>query len=67
MAVGKGAQKSSVPEDENKPLNQSEKSREQCYHSGCLGCEVGSRALVEVLPVVLFVFRERRATSYGVA
>lgn len=67
MAVGKGAQKSSVPEDENKPLNQSEKSREQCHHSDCLGCEVGGRALVEVLPVVLFVFRERRATSYGVA
>ena len=49
-----GAQKPSVPEGENKPLNQSEKSRKQCHHSVCLGYEVGGRALVEVLPVVLF-------------
>ena len=38
LAVGEGAQKPSVPEGENKPLNQSEKSWEQCHHSVCLGC-----------------------------
>ena len=54
LAAGEGAQKPSVPEGENKPLNQSENSREQCYHSVCLSCEVGGRALVKVLPVVLF-------------
>ena len=54
LAVGEGAQKPSVPESENKPLDQSEKSREQCHHSVCLGCEVGGRALVKELPVLLF-------------
>ena len=54
LAVCEGAQKPSVPEGENKPLNQSENSREQCHHSMCLGCEVGGRALVKVLHVVLF-------------
>jgi len=54
LAVGEGTQKPSVPDGENKPLNQSEKLREQCHHLVCLGCEVGGRALVEVLPVVLF-------------
>ena len=54
LAAGEGAQKPSVPEGENKPLNQSEKSREQCHHSVCLGCEAGGNALLEVLPVVLF-------------
>ena len=54
LAAGEGAQKPSVPEGENKPLNQSEKSREQCHHSVCLGGEVGGSALLEVLPVVLF-------------
>ena len=38
LAVGEGAQKPSVPEEENKPLNQSEKSWEQCHPSVCLGC-----------------------------
>ena len=55
LAVGEGAQKPSVPEGENKLLNQSEKSREQCHHSVCLGCEVGGPELVEVLPVLLFL------------
>ena len=54
LAVCEGAQKPSVLEGENKPLNQSENSREQCHHSMCLGCEVGGRALVKVLHVVLF-------------
>ena len=54
LAVGEGAQKPSVPEGENKHLNQSEKSREQCHHSVCLGCEAGGSAFLEVLPVVLF-------------
>ena len=39
LAVDEGTQKPSVAEGENKPLNQSEKSREQCHHS-----------VVEVLP-----------------
>ena len=54
LAVGEGAQKPFVPEGNKKPLNPSEKLREQCHHSVCLGCEAGGRALVEVLPVVLF-------------
>ena len=54
LAVGEGAQKPSVPEGENKPLDQSEKSREQCHHSVCLLCEVRGRALVKELPVLLF-------------
>ena len=67
LAVREGSQKPSVPEGENKPLNQSENSREQCHHSVCLGCEVGGRALVyKVLSVVLFS-EKRRATSYGVS
>ena len=37
LAVGEGAQKPSVPEGENKPLNQTEKSRKQCHNSVCLG------------------------------
>ena len=52
--MGEGAQKPSVPDGENKPLNQTEKLREQCHHSVCLGCEVSGRALVDVLPIVLF-------------
>ena len=54
LAVCEGAQKPSVPEDEIKPLDQTEKSQEQCHHSVCLGCDVGGRTLVEVLRVVLF-------------
>ena len=54
LAVGEGSQKPSVAKGEKKPLDQSEKSREQCHHSVCLGCEVGGRTLVKVLPVVLF-------------
>ena len=54
LALGEGVQKPSVSEGENKPLDQSEKSREQCHYSVCLGCEVGGRALVKELPVLLF-------------
>ena len=54
LAVGEGSQKPFVPEGDRKPLNQSEKSWEQCRHSVSLGCKVGIRVLVEVLPVVLF-------------